>query len=216
MPCLPTSISKAIRNNLEKLIHSGRTADLREHEVERHKTRAEFKMQAKEDFITYITKFESLFIGLDEAGIEIPYYPGLLKAVIKMTPNQEDLQFDKQDLITVLGFNLIPCKISYHRCLRPELVLQIDAREIQLYDEGILRDNAMKLCVDVCNSYGTVKYMLTQFPELRNLVPSMYRPDTFWRPNMHYKVTPRSSFSNCDALTLYISNLLIQGGTYES
>jgi len=70
--------------------------------------------------------------------------------------------------------------------------------------------DAHLLSEEIVKSYGTVKYMLTQFPELG----CFFDVDSSFKPNPHYKVRPRSSFTNPDAFITLFANARIMGVTW--
>jgi hypothetical protein len=68
-------------------------------------------------------------------------------------------------------------------------------------------DNLIK---EIEKEYGTVNYMLTQFPELSSFFSSR---DKQWKPNPNYKVKPRSSFKNSECLVQFFGNCALEGIT---
>lgn len=74
---------------------------------------------------------------------------------------------------------------------------------------NVIRNNATKLTNEVVNSYGTVKYLLTQFPELKEIYSYEYDPT--WKPNPNYKIKPRSAFENNNAFVLLLGECAMFG-----
>ena len=74
----------------------------------------------------------------------------------------------------------------------------------RITEEG---NRAKKLAYAVCKDFGTVNYMLTQFPELSVLCAG----DAGWKPNNNYKVKTRDQFEDNDALLIFLANARIEG-----
>lgn len=68
-------------------------------------------------------------------------------------------------------------------------------------------DKANKLLTEICNSYGSLRYVLTQFPELKPFLKNMPVGEV----NPRYKVKPRSAFRNPDAILKFFGEASIEG-----
>lgn len=68
-------------------------------------------------------------------------------------------------------------------------------------------DEANKLLTEICNSYGSLRYVLTQFPELKPFLKNMPVGEI----NPRYKVKPRSAFKNPDAILKFFGEASIEG-----
>lgn len=88
-----------------------------------------------------------------------------------------------------------------------DLLLTIDKlNENKEYIDEIY-ENAKDLMQKICSTYGSYKYILTQFPELQVFVEN-----TDLGPiNPHYRVRPRSSFNNPDSILKFLGEAAMEG-----
>ena len=70
-----------------------------------------------------------------------------------------------------------------------------------------LSQEARSLILDICHDFGSLKYALTQFPELRRLIT--VEQDIENKINKSYKIKTRDQFENCDSLSKFLSELAI-------
>lgn len=95
-----------------------------------------------------------------------------------------------------------------------ELIDKLDLLFSEIDSSIKLGDKAQELANEVCKKFGTVNYVLTQFPELNLIFKDM--EFSRWKPNKYYKVPPRSSFENCDSFIQLFGNLAMEGIKIEN
>lgn len=89
-----------------------------------------------------------------------------------------------------------------------ELIAVLDNEKTRL-DQ--ISKNARTLIKEIISMYGSYKYMLSQFPEL-NQILKLNLGD--WKPNRNYSVPMRNSFNNCEAFVeLFIEAKMLGGKT---
>jgi hypothetical protein len=102
-------------------------------------------------------------------------------------------------------------KINFNN-LDVEIMHKIKEVENLVNSEETICLNVESFVNAIANKYGTVNYMLTQFPELAFVYPDRNKA---WKPNPNYKVTPRNSFENPDIIIKFLGNCALEGITYE-
>ena len=116
----------------------------------------------------------------------------------------------RANVSTGIGFDLPNFELKGPEIPVTEGTLQkIKTRE---HEEGLMDkqySDVEALSAAVINKFGSVKYLLTQFPELKDIF--RYSINKNWKPNPSYKVPPRSSFENCDAFIHFLGGCAMEG-----
>jgi hypothetical protein len=148
------------------------------------------------EIIEELTQCFCHYVELYKPKLEDLYASGLVTPRSNRSYYIRGFRILEEKVYERIHIRLPECNTSRIKFVLPVILEEkIVARETEIARiEQIWRSASALWDIVKCN-YGSIKYMLTQFPELKQIIAI----ESNWKPNPHYKVKPRSSFDNPDA-----------------
>lgn len=106
--------------------------------------------------------------------------------------------------------------LEYYECdgLFPSLEKALNTYITERNRLTVIQEQFRALVGDIIDGFGSIKYALTQFPELRSLIEIPRGIENVY--NKSYKIKTRDMFNNPDAITIGLSELAVLRTQHES